>query len=115
MEEEEDEEEALYQRGLSHLLGTDGVEASVLLALECFARPAERGHAAAQYSLASCYLTADPAAVHAYCCPPASRPRLPRLSPPISTTRGRTRRGRAWRGASPQTRYRNRAPRWPTR
>eukprot|EP01046_Picozoa_sp_COSAG06_P006059 COSAG06_NODE_280_length_18452_cov_26.989660_5_plen_539_part_00 len=62
MEEEEDEEEALYQRGLSHLLGTDGVEASVALALECFARPAERGHAAAQYSLASCYLTADPAA-----------------------------------------------------
>ena len=53
------EAEATYQRGRSHLLGSDGVEPSVALALSCFERAAESGHAAAQYSLAACLLTDD--------------------------------------------------------
>lgn len=50
-----------YQLGLGHLLGSDGVESSVSLALKCFERAADSGHADAQYSLAACYLTDDPA------------------------------------------------------
>ena len=53
------EAEATYQRGRSHLLGSDGVEPSVALAMSCFERAAQRGHAAAQYSLAACLLTDD--------------------------------------------------------
>ena len=58
-----EEAETTYQRGLSHLLADE--TAGFAMAMRCFERAAERGHAGAQYGLAACYLSDEPKSGHA--------------------------------------------------
>ena len=61
-----EEAETTYQRGLSHLLALDGTTETTgfAMAMRCFERAAESGHAGAQYGLAACYLSDEPKSGH---------------------------------------------------